>query len=36
MRRIIKALQDLGFSNITEADDGLTALPLLKPAISTC
>jgi len=31
MRRIIKGLlQDLGFSNITEADDGLTALPLLK------
>jgi two-component system chemotaxis response regulator CheY len=31
MRRIIKGLlQDLGFPNITEADDGLTALPLLK------
>jgi two-component system chemotaxis response regulator CheY len=31
MRRIIKGLlQDLGFANITEADDGLTALPLLK------
>ncbi len=31
MRRIIKGLlQDLGFSNITEADDGQTALPLLK------
>jgi two-component system, chemotaxis family, chemotaxis protein CheY len=31
MRRIIKGLlQDLGFSNITEADDGTTALPLLK------
>lgn len=31
MRRIIKGLlQDLGFSNITEADDGLTALSLLK------
>jgi two-component system, chemotaxis family, chemotaxis protein CheY len=31
MRRIIKGLlQDLGFSNITEADDGLTALPLLR------
>jgi two-component system chemotaxis response regulator CheY len=31
MRRIIKGLlQDLGFANITEADDGLTALSLLK------
>jgi two-component system, chemotaxis family, chemotaxis protein CheY len=31
MRRIIKGLlEDLGFANITEADDGLTALPLLK------
>ncbi len=31
MRRIIKGLlQDLGFSNITEAADGLTALSLLK------
>jgi two-component system, chemotaxis family, chemotaxis protein CheY len=31
MRRIIKGLlHDLGFANITEADDGLTALPLLK------
>lgn len=31
MRRIIKGLlHDLGFSNITEADDGLTALPMLK------
>ena len=31
MRRIIKGLlQDLGYSNVTEADDGLTALPLLK------
>jgi two-component system chemotaxis response regulator CheY len=31
MRRIIKGLlQDLGYCNITEADDGLTALPLLK------
>jgi two-component system chemotaxis response regulator CheY len=31
MRRIIKGLlQDLGFSNITEADDGLSALSLLK------
>lgn len=31
MRRIIKGLlQDLGYGNITEADDGLTALPMLK------
>ena len=31
MRRIIKGLLgDLGFTNITEADDGTTALPLLK------
>ena len=31
MRRIIKnLLRDLGFSNTSEADDGLTALPMLK------
>jgi two-component system chemotaxis response regulator CheY len=31
MRRIIKnLLQDLGFSNTVEADDGNTALPILK------
>jgi two-component system, chemotaxis family, chemotaxis protein CheY len=31
MRRIIKnLLQDLGYVNVTEADDGNTALPLLK------
>ena len=31
MRRIIKGLlQDQGFSNVSEADDGSTALPLLK------
>lgn len=31
MRRIIKSLLiDLGFKNIAEADDGKTALPLLK------
>src|SRR3974390_2031346 len=31
MRRIIKnLLNDLGYPNVTEADDGLTALPLLK------
>ncbi len=31
MRRIIKnLLRDLGFNDTTEADDGLTALPLLK------
>ena len=31
MRRIIKnLLRDLGFSNIEEADDGTTALPMLQ------
>jgi two-component system chemotaxis response regulator CheY len=31
MRRIIKnLLRDLGFTNVHEADDGTTALPLLK------
>ena len=31
MRRIIRnLLQDLGFSNISEADDGKTALPMLQ------
>lgn len=31
MRRIIKnLLRDLGFTNTHEADDGLTALPMLK------
>lgn len=31
MRRIIKnLLRDLGFTNIHEADDGTTALPMLK------
>jgi two-component system chemotaxis response regulator CheY len=31
MRRIVKNfLVDLGYSNITEADDGNTALPILK------
>jgi two-component system chemotaxis response regulator CheY len=31
MRRIIKnLLRDLGFTNISEADDGNTALPMLK------
>ncbi|MBU2964804.1 chemotaxis response regulator CheY [Amphritea sp. 2_MG-2023] len=31
MRRIIKnLLRDLGFTNIVEADDGATALPVLK------
>jgi two-component system, chemotaxis family, chemotaxis protein CheY len=31
MRRIIKnLLHDLGYANVTEADDGNTALPLLK------
>jgi len=33
MRRIIKnLLRDIGFSNTTEADDGLTALPMLQGA----
>ncbi|MCC6302161.1 MAG: chemotaxis response regulator CheY [Gammaproteobacteria bacterium] len=31
MRRIVKnLLQDLGYSNVTEADDGKTALPMLQ------
>lgn len=31
MRRIIKnLLNDLGYANVTEADDGSTALPMLK------
>jgi two-component system chemotaxis response regulator CheY len=31
MRRIVKnLLRDLGFSNISEADDGKTALPMLQ------
>ncbi|MFI4913687.1 MAG: chemotaxis response regulator CheY [Steroidobacterales bacterium] len=31
MRRIIKnLLNDLGYANVTEADDGNTALPMLK------
>ncbi|HEX4375987.1 MAG TPA: chemotaxis response regulator CheY [Steroidobacteraceae bacterium] len=31
MRRIVKnLLNDLGYPNVTEADDGNTALPLLK------
>jgi two-component system chemotaxis response regulator CheY len=31
MRRIVKGLlQELGYSDVTEADDGNTALPLLK------
>ena len=31
MRRIIKnLLRDIGFTNISEADDGSTALPMLK------
>ena len=31
MRRIIKnLLRDLGFTNTVEADDGLTAMPILK------
>jgi len=30
MRRIIKNLRDLGFTNTAEADDGNTALPMLQ------
>lgn len=31
MRRIIKnLLRDLGFTNVSEADDGVTALPMLQ------
>lgn len=31
MRRIVKnLLHDLGYSNVTEADDGSTAMPILK------
>ena len=31
MRRIVKSvLNDLGYSNVTEADDGSTAFPLLR------
>lgn len=31
MRRIIKnLLNDIGYANVTEADDGTTALPLLR------
>jgi two-component system chemotaxis response regulator CheY len=31
IRRIVKGvINDLGFSNVTEADDGSTALPLLR------
>ncbi len=34
MRRIIKNfLTDLGYSNVTEADDGKTALPVLKSGV---
>lgn len=33
MRRIVKnLLRELGFENVMEADDGLTALPLLEKA----
>ena len=36
MRRIVKnLLHDLGYNDITEADDGNTALPLLKAGSST-
>lgn len=35
MRRIVKnLLRDLGFNNTQEADDGLTALPMLKKVSS--
>jgi two-component system chemotaxis response regulator CheY len=31
MRRMVKSvLNELGYSNVTEADDGSTALPLLR------
>jgi two-component system chemotaxis response regulator CheY len=34
MRRIIKnLLKDLGFANIQEADDGITALPMLQQGV---
>ena len=34
MRRIIKNfLTDLGYTNVTEADDGKTALPVLKSGV---
>lgn len=34
MRRIIKNfLNDLGYTNVTEADDGKTALPVLKSGV---
>ena len=37
MRRIIKnLLRDLGFTNTSEADDGTTALPMLKTASASC
>ncbi len=36
MRRIIKnLLRDLGYTNVEEADDGKTALPILKQGGST-
>jgi hypothetical protein len=35
MRRIVKnVLQELGYSNIEEADDGSTAFPMLKSGVS--
>ena len=37
MRRIVKGLlQELGYTDITEADDGNTALPLLKGGNFDC
>lgn len=36
MRKIIKkVLSELGYKNVDEADDGKTALPMLKAAVST-
>ena len=36
MRKIIKnMLNQLGFTNITQADDGATALPLIEEAVKT-
>ena len=35
MRRIVKnLLHDLGYPNVTEADDGKTALPMLQAGVN--
>ena len=37
MRRIVKNfLNDLGYNNVQEADDGNTALPILKTSWISC